>query len=63
MSNDDVDMNITELDREWAAMAAGHDVSDEEVAEFKREYEAWIAVIESQDSPELIYCDADFVIA
>lgn len=56
-------MHITELDREWAAIAAGRAVSDEEVAEFKRCYEQWVSVIESQDSPDVICNDADFVVA
>lgn len=55
-------MHITELDREWAAIAAGRAVSDDEVAEFKTDYEQWISEMESSDSPEIIGCDSDFVI-
>lgn len=33
---------LTDMDREWAAKAAGRPVSDREALEFKRDYEAWV---------------------
>jgi len=63
MSNEmGVEMNISDMDRAWAEMAAGRAVSDDEVAEFKTDYEQWISEMESSDSPEIIGCDSNFVI-
>jgi len=33
---------ITDFDREWVSEIAGRDVSDEEVAEFLKDYNEWI---------------------
>lgn len=55
-------INITELDREMAAMIAGHEVPDSEIVEFKRSYEQWLAEMESEDSPEIVCNDSDFVV-
>ena len=37
---------LTDLDREWAEMSAGRPVTDREVLEFKRDYEAWVEDVE-----------------
>lgn len=37
---------LTDMDREWAEMSAGHPVSDLEALEFKRDYLAWVEACE-----------------
>lgn len=37
---------LTDMDREWAELAAGRPVTDREALEFKRDYEAWVEDVE-----------------
>lgn len=37
---------LTDMDREWAEMAAGRPVTDLEALEFKRDYLAWVDACE-----------------
>ena len=38
--------DLTDMDREWAAMAAGRPVTDVEALEFKRDYLDWVETVE-----------------
>ena len=44
---------ITDQDRAWVASVAGHPVTDDEVIEFKLEYEAWCA-LQKEDFEDLL---------
>lgn len=37
---------LSQLDREWAELAAGRPVTDAEAFELKRDYEAWVNEME-----------------
>jgi hypothetical protein len=39
-------MQITDMDIEWAEAVAGQNLSIEEVADFKNDYEDWISDME-----------------